>query len=59
MDDCINDSDEFQLEEEHECTEIAVLGKGNTFLYVVPSFPVFNAELQEVKLQYTDGEGNV
>lgn len=59
MDDRTNDSDEFQLKGERECTKITVLTKGNTFLYVVPSFPVFKAKLQEVKLQYTDGEGNI
>ena len=58
MDDCVNDSSEFQLEGEHKCTKIAALGKGNTFLYVVPIFPVYKAKLQ-VKFQYTDGEGNI
>ena len=40
-------------------TEITVLAKGQTFLYVVPSFPVYKATLQEVKLQQDDGNGNV
>ena len=32
--------------------KITVLAKGNTLLYVVPSFPVFEATLREVKLQW-------
>lgn len=59
MDDCVSVSGESQSDRECEYTEIVVLGKGNTFLYVVPSFPVYKADLQEVKLQYTDGEGNI
>jgi len=34
--------------------EVTVLAKGNTIHYVVPSFPVFNAELVEVKLQWEE-----
>ena len=61
MDDCAGDSDsgEFQPEGEGKCTEIVILGKGKTFLYVVPSFPVYKATLQEVKLQYCDCEGKI
>ena len=39
--------------------EITVLAKGNTFLYIVPSFPVFNATLQEVKLQWEAPGGEI
>ena len=34
--------------------EVSVLTKGNTLHYVVPSFPGFNAELVEVKLQWEE-----
>ena len=40
-------------------TEITGLREGQTFLYVVPSFPVYKATLQEVKLQQDSGYGNV
>ena len=30
--------------------EITVLAKGDTFLYTIPSFPVFKATLQQVKI---------
>ena len=33
-----------------EWTFLTVLGKGITFEYVVPSFPIFRANLMEVKL---------
>ena len=45
--------------EESEYTEISVLWKGQTFLYVISSFPVRKATLQEVRLQQGDGQGNV
>ena len=34
--------------------EVTVLTKGNTLHYVVPSSPVFNADLVEVKLQWEE-----
>jgi len=43
---------------EEGCTYLAVVEKGKTFTYVVPSFPVYKAELQEIKLQYTDSKGD-
>ena len=45
--------------DESEYTEISVLSKGQTFLYVIPSFLVYKATLQEVRLQQDDGLGNV
>ena len=39
--------------------EITVLAKGDTFLYTVPSFPVFKATLQQVKLQMEESEGEI
>ena len=39
--------------------EINVLVKGNTFLYVVPSFPIFKTTLQEVKLQWEEPGGAI
>jgi len=33
---------------------VMVLAKGNTFNYVVPSFPVFNADIVELKLQWEE-----
>ena len=39
-------------------TVVTVLGKGQEFLYVVPSFPVCKATLQEVKLCHVDDQGN-
>jgi len=30
---------------------VTILAKGNTFNYVIPSFPVFNADIVELKLQ--------
>ena len=38
---------------------IAVLAKGDTIEYVVPSFPVFVAKLTEVKLQWDSCDGEV
>jgi len=43
----------------NEYTQITVLGKGQVFLYIIPSFPVCKATLQEVKLQQEDDHGNV
>lgn len=40
-------------------TELAVLQKGKSLPYTVPSFPVFTAMLREVKLQIEDDEGDV
>ena len=45
--------------EESEYTEISVLWKDQTFLYIIPSLPVHKAILQEVRLQQDDGLGNV
>ena len=42
-----------------EWTFLTVLGKGITFEYVVPSFPVFRANLTEVKLQWANREGEL
>ena len=39
--------------------KIIVLAKGNTFLYVVPSFPIFKTTLQEVKLQWEEPGGAI
>ena len=39
-------------------TVVTVLGKGQEFLYVVPSFLVCKATLQEVKLRHLDDQGN-
>ena len=39
---------------EEDCTYLAVVEKQKAFTYVVPSFPVYEAELQEVKFQYTN-----
>ena len=44
---------------DNEYTEVTVLGKGQTFLYIVPSFPVCMVTLQEVKLQQDDSQGYV
>ena len=38
---------------------IAVLAKGDTIEYVVPSFPVFVAKLTKVKLQWDSYDGEV
>ena len=38
---------------------LTIQAKGCTFNYVVPSFPVFNVNLTEVKLQWEDGDGEV
>jgi len=48
-----------RVDDQSEDTEITVLAKGREFLYVVPSFPVYKATLQEVKLQQDVGSGNV
>jgi len=39
--------------------EFTVLAKGDTFLYTVPSFPVFKATLQQVKLQLEESHGGI
>ena len=44
---------------DEEWTFLTVLGKGITFEYVVPSFPVFRANLTEVKLQWANREGEL
>ena len=41
---------------DEEWTFLTVLGKGITFKYVMPSFPVFRAE---VKLQWANHEGEL
>ena len=33
---------------------LTILAKGNTFNYIVPSFPVFNADIVEVKFQWEE-----
>ena len=49
-DDCVGD-----LHEAEELCEnfsiLTILDKGTTFNYVIPSFPIFNADIIEVKLQ--------
>lgn len=59
MDRCAGEGDLEGDTEESEYTEISVLWKGQTCLYVIPSFPVYKATLQEVRLQQVDGLGNV
>ena len=39
--------------------EIKVLAKGDTFVYTVPSFPVYKPTLQQVKLQLEESSGKV
>jgi len=39
--------------------EITVLAKGDTFVYTVPSFPVYKPTLQQVKLQLEESSGEV
>ena len=39
--------------------EINILAKGDTFLYTVPSFPVFKATLQQVKLQLEESNRGI
>ena len=39
--------------------EFAVLATGGLIHYVIPSFPVFNAVLREVKLQWMDEHGEI
>ena len=43
---------------DEEWTFLTVLGKGITFEYVVPSFPVFRANLTELKLQCANRKGS-
>ena len=38
---------------------ITVLAKGDTFVYTVPSFPVYKPTLQQVKLQLEESSGEV
>ena len=45
--------------EESEYTGISVLWQGQMFLYVIPSFPVYKATLQEVRLQQDNSLGSV
>ena len=45
--------------EDDDITIITVLSKGNTISYVTPSFPVYSANLVEVKIQYQDEAGNL
>lgn len=62
MDDLMEDADagaKAPEEEKEDCTYLAVIGKGKTFSYVVPSFPVYTAELQEAKFQYTNSKGDL
>jgi len=33
---------------------VTILAKGNIFSYVVPSFPIFNADIMELKLQWEE-----
>ena len=39
--------------------EVTVLAKGDTFLYTVPSFPVFKATLQQIRLQWEETNGDI
>jgi len=39
--------------------EVTILAKGDMFLYTVPSFPVFKATLQQVKLQWEESNGDI
>lgn len=49
---------DFEVEDD-VWTFLTVLGKGITFEYVVPSFPVIRANLTEVKLQWVNCEGEL
>ena len=42
-----------------EYTRITVLAAGGLIHYVIPSFPVFNAKLREVKFQWEDEYGKI
>jgi len=45
------DKDEGRDVEVEPEIEITVLAKGDTFVYTVPSFPVYKPTLQQMKLQ--------
>ena len=45
------------LRQETEAVQYAILtilAKGNAFKYIIPSFPVFNADIIQVKLQWEE-----
>jgi len=43
-----------ETEEFENFSILTILNKGNTFNYVVPSFPIFNADIVKVKLQWEE-----
>ena len=42
-----------------EAGTLAILSKGSTLHYVVPSFPVYSAELVEIKVESIEPDGSV
>jgi len=44
---------------EHVYVHVEVLSKGDSCQYVVPSFPVFKAQLREVKFCWDDLDGMI
>ena len=50
------DKDDVEIEPE---IEITVLAKDDTFVYTVPSFPVYKPTLLQVKLQLEESNGEV
>ena len=38
---------------------VTILSKGKVIQYRIPSFPVYKAELVEIKIQYEEEDGNV
>jgi len=42
-----------------EAVTLTFLSKGSTIRYVVPSFPVYSAELMEMKVESIEPDGNV
>jgi len=38
---------------------LTILSKGKVIQYRVPSFPVYKAEIVEIKIQYEEEDGNV
>ena len=44
---------------DEEYVEVTVLSTGGILEYIIPSFPIYKATLQEVKLQWEEADGTI
>ena len=52
-------SERVEVDTRENNSVLTVLSMGNTIHYTIPSFPVYSAELVEVKVQWEDEDGSL